>query len=384
MSAKALNLLSEKFPSKIIAYNCKQLRNHMEKEGLLNDIEVGQFFYQKEEVIEKMLKANGFIVHNDKNNTGSEGTRIVVATPPVTKVKATQLDYDSFDLSSILSSDSFQHERENVEIQKDYTENTEMISSYQKKPTSKLLEDICRLNEGLVDKVAQFFKPWLSRTSLTYEDLKGAGYLGLLKAIEKYDPTKGYQFSTYAVWWIRQRIHRDILDNGYMVRLPVHMHELLQRVRKVEKKYLFSQEENKIEKICDELKITRERYYELKRYDEYYLHNTSYDAIIGEDGSTALVDLLPAEANVLVEYGEEIFNPEEEVLKNLYREEIIQLINSLCTKKEADVLYRRNGFDTGQVETLEEIGQTYHVTRERIRQIEAKAMEKLKEKVLEI
>jgi len=202
---------------------------------------------------------------------------------------------------------------------------------------------------------------------LSFADLVAEGHLGLIKAVEKFDWRKGFKFSTYATWWIRQAISRSIADQARLVRIPVHMVENLHKLSRVVRQ-LTQQLGRKptIEEISEETGLTID---EVQRILDITPDPISLDNVTGDDEDSRVLDFV-ADADAP--------SPEEEVTRIMRREQLEQLINSCLTEREQLVIRLRYGLDSGYQRTLEEVGKILGVTRERIRQIEAKALKKMR------
>lgn len=329
--------------------------------------------------LKQFLQEKGYNIRPEAVNTAA--TRLEETSISRTDSKSTQPPYELNDLDSDIDailqrratrSTTVSTESTNSIPSAPWAQNIPLLSSYSQTKDATTLDTIVRTNLRLVHDIA-FRYQRISGRGLPFEDLVSEGVFGLIKAIEHFETSRGTQFSTYATWWIRQSITRAIFDQGNLIRVPVHMGELIRKVIRAEQRHEATVGEvNKIQ-LCEELGISLEKYYEVKRIHYQFFSMASLNTAISEAEDSELGDFIGATSDLYTAGIPDENGPETIVEKKDRDKRLMELVNQLKPQRR-DVIIRRFGLLDGTHRTLEEIGSEFGVTRERIRQIEAKAI----------
>ena len=339
------------------------------KKRSLDDVDDSQFDQAKEAPLEKELEEEGYAL-SDSDDADEPEQQVVSAGATADPVK----DYlkqigkvallnavQEVELAKRIEAGLFAEERlsdtENPVSDQDL-DDLEWITADGRRAKNHLLEANLRL-------VVSLAKRYTGRGML-FLDLIQEGNLGLIRAVEKFDYTKGYKFSTYATWWIKQAITRAMADQARTIRIPVHMVEVINKLARVQRQMLQDLgREPTPEELAKELDMTPEKVVEVQKYGREPI---SLHTPLGEDGDSEFGDLIEDSEAVV---------PADAVNFTLLQEQLNDVLDTL-SEREAGVVSMRFGLTDGQPKTLDEIGKVYGVTRERIRQIESKTMSKLR------
>ncbi len=296
-----------------------------------------------DEVLKHLQEANIKVIKAENPDIEKEDFSDLVATITDDPVKMYLKDIGKVPL---LTSD------EEIELAKKVLEGDEYAKS--------------KLTEANLRLVVSIAKRYAGRTSMQFLDLIQEGNLGLLKAVEKFDYSKGFRFSTYATWWIRQSITRAMADQARTIRIPVHMVETIHKLTRAKRQLL--QELGRdptLEELAKAMDMPEEKVAEIQKIAQEPI---SLENPVGEEEDSKMADFIEDET---------IKSPVEVATQNLLREQLLAVIETL-TPREQKVIRLRYGLDDSHPRTLEEVGKEFNVTRERIRQIEAKALRKLR------
>lgn len=240
-----------------------------------------------------------------------------------------------------------------------------------KKGDRGALDALAVNNKRFVYQIAKKLSNQLSKTNFTFDDIVQEGFFGLMKAADHFDAAEGIKFTTYSWYWIRQSILRHAVDNGFLVRIPVHMYDKLNRLNIIRSRHPEADIDDLARLMTERdgtQKYSQADIIMLLGYTRQYMNTTSLNLLMGEDSDTELLDLVEDDKNA---------KPEDAVTDSELADLMKELLDTL-TDREKSVIRQRFGFDDGSPKTLEEVGKYFGVSRERIRQIEVKALRKLR------
>lgn len=336
----------------ILSNNKKEIT----EESLLEWLGVEVVDSVRQENIRKILSMAGYTIVNDR--------------VPISDDLPEDLVFDNLDL--ILDEDEFITKVDNLHDVIDKSHNNDYLMQLNSEALSqanykKALANLVEANIRLVWSVVRKYEKFAT-AAFDSDDMYQAGIQGLMKAAEKFDISLGNQFSTYAVWWIRQAILREIANYSTTIRVPVHTREKINKLNRIEKEYYRDHAKNiSTMQLSKALQISVKEVNELFQFRKI-ANLTSLDIPVGEDGVTPLLNFIRDEVAI---------GPEECSMNIELKSELRLVFNQLLNKKEQSVVSLRFGLADGKVYTLEKIGEVMHITRERVRQIEAKSLKKL-------
>lgn len=361
------------FPDEYISF--QSVDNKLER-GSKYDIKILEKILSKENILDylKMNKNIKVIVNNAEKNLENKKIREGKREGDLKKAKEFEEDEElSFladffepDLNKTLSSDEFKRRLRKTREVPDYKENKSYIEDILVNKNMDTLDVFIEANERLVLKEASKFINY-ETSSMDFDDMYQLGYIGMLEALKRFDLDKGYEFSTYAVYWIRQVIIRGINDDSLLVRIPVHNWENILKLKKLE--YRSDSLFNKIDYdwIGREMNMSKEKILELVKIRNTFMLNISLDTPVGVNEDSTIGEFII----------DKKYDIEEIILNQDLKHNLEEVLNMLDPRSK-DILVKRFGLNGKDPMTLEEIGQNYSLTRERIRQIESKALKKLR------
>ena len=333
-----------------------QLLKDGKKDGKLTYEEIGDAFEKYEidsddiDELYKIFEKEGINLV-DKKDSKDDDDEVDVTKEDLSVPKGVTVDDPVRMYLKEIGKISLLTAEEEVEIAKRMEEGDELAK-----------KELAEANLRLVVSIA---KRYVGR-GMSFLDLIQEGNLGLMKAVDKFDYTKGFKFSTYATWWIRQAITRAIADQARTIRIPVHMVETINKLVRVQRQLVQDLGRDPLpEEIAAEMNLDVERVREIQKIAQ---EPVSLETPIGEEEDSHLGDFIP---------DDEILSPQDAATFTLLKEQLNTVLETL-TEREKKVLTLRFGLDDGRARTLEEVGKEFDVTRERIRQIEAKALRKLR------
>lgn len=256
-----------------------------------------------------------------------------------------------------------------IEINRKIKQKNEILCMLIQEGNAMAKQDLCIKNERFVMVQANKYAGYFGH-DLSTEDLFQSGIIGLIKAAERFDINKGFAFLTYAGWWVKQSISRAIMDNGFTIRVPVHVMEHITKITTLDNELSKTETylNRRVEIIANELNMSCDKVMDFFVIRNNFLSCGSLDTPVGEEEETKLLELVK---------DDDVKNPEDIAIEASTREELLKILDTL-TAREEKVLRLRFGLDDDRTRTLEQVGKEFNVTRERIRQIEAKALRKLR------
>lgn len=382
---KLIEFLNGKFPEKSIDLTYEELKADLDKNVVVTAPYLYDKLFSDYDKGKEFINKFGFqFIVTDNCDIEEDNTKELYVEKPI-KDQNENFDlaaallaegYIAEDSAEFIHSKTFEDDFNKHSIIS-FENNEEYFSQLKEDGDDEAFERIVIANQQLVKKIAMQYYNAMPKGGLELDDFISLGQKGLLKAIERFDIERGYQFSTYATHWIKQAISRGYADESRIIRLPVHVHDSLNKIRKVIRNKDYDSMQLMIEDVKAHTDLSEEKIEELLLYDHLFNKaQVSLSTYIGEDQDSEIGDFIiePTEENHAM-FGDDLV--ENEVFKKTLTQYINELLNSDFKPREADVIIKRFGLNGMKVMTLEEIGEEHGVTRERIRQIEKNVLRKL-------
>jgi RNA polymerase primary sigma factor len=383
MSVDWQSYLLGKYPGKIIPLSLKDTYDLLRAAMNHREVKREKFINYSLLGVREILEDAGFSCNaNYKANASWTG---------VTKIENSSIDDNIQSLPTSAFDDDFDDaefqellEKDSIQVKKTFKDNSELIADYRsgEDRNSFAYQELFRVNQRLVQKIAAKYVGAVAGTIVDFDDLVGYGNEGLEKAIERYDFAKETQFSTYAVFWIKQSITRKIQDEAYTIRIPVHLQEKMRALKKIEHEQVAVLGRVDPQAVCQKMEITLKQYQDLHQYLSQFRSMASLDFLVNNsasEDSTGLENFISSDQN----YNANLpINVETIVQNEDAAKQIDLLMDRVLTDRERAVVRMRCGFENDEEMTLEQVGTAFGVTRERIRQIEKKALIKLNKNIL--
>lgn len=355
-----------------------KIKNVLKQNKKISEVQLNELVKKYNLSSEEKEELSDFIINNNITIAEEEFEEQIEKDATIEDLKKVEeISEEELKNADKLTDEIFNSKNSNIRL---YLNEIGKIPLLSKEEESELAYKIVNGDENAKKKLAEHnlrlvvsIAKRFHNVNLTLLDLIQEGNIGLMKAIEKYDPSLGFKFATYATWWIKQSITRSIADQSRTIRIPVHLHEALVKLNRIETNYMHEHNGKKLsnEELAELMstnckEYTPEKIEELKKISSQ-ISNVSLDQPIGEEEDMFLIDMI-----------EDKSNNEDEIMNNVVHKEIIKILDELnITDRERDIFIRRYGLLSGKRETLQELGDYYNITRERTRQIEAKVLKKL-------
>lgn len=279
---------------------------------------------------------------------------------------------------SVNQAQSDEAEEEALMEESVFEKNTQLLTDLHQHQNRSAFDQLIHHNMGLVRKVARGYLHYVDH-QLDFEDLVSEGVFGLMEAIHRFDLSRGVHFSTYAHWWIQQRILKGIINTGMTVRIPKHMFETVLKIRRAELPYVLNQKAVDAKAICEQLEIPFTTYEQAKMVEHQFLKITSLDPNPRDQKEAGTTHFVSNEALFAMgQWSKSFTNPAWQAEQNDRRRRLYDALSHYLNEREKEVLIARFGLHGDPPKTQKELGQIFGVTRERIHQIEKNALKKLR------